>query len=234
MRTMQPAPEGFKLTPVSYATLLLLAIAWPVLSFYFLNSQLELTKDVTDPVTELYYPTIIVQLTTLLLVLIAVKLEKVNLTDLGLHRFTRWTLLQAVVFMIAANLFLSLVQLFILAQSPESFTEIAGILPRTGFAQGIWVILCAIVALCEEIVFRGYILSRIARLAGGRVWLGVLVATVAFASGHLYQGLGGFVVVFIYGLMFAGLYLHTGSLFPGIIAHFLQDALVLFVPHWTR
>lgn len=86
------------------------------------------------------------------------------------------------------------------------------------------------VAVTEEITFRGYLLSRITRLAGGRVWIAVFVSSAAFASGHLYQGLGGFALIFVYGLLFAGLVLYSRSLYPAIIAHFLQDVSVLFVP----
>jgi membrane protease YdiL (CAAX protease family) len=148
--------------------------------------------------------------------------------------FSRWTILQAVAFVIAANLILSALQLALFTQSPGSFSEITNMIPRTSFARSIWVILCAIVAVSEEVTFRGYILTRITRLAGGRVWVGVLAATIAFASGHLYQGFGGLVIIAVYGLAFAGLYLYTGSLYPGIIAHFLQDVAILFVPGLTE
>jgi uncharacterized protein len=231
---MQPAAEGFRFNLVSYLVLFLLAVVWPVSSFVFLGSQLNLLKDIADPITDLYYPTIAVQLLTLALVVIATRSERVNLADIGLHRFTRWTVLQGVVFLIAANMLLYLLQVAISVESPGSFSEITAIIPKTTYARLVWVILCAIVAVSEEMAFRGYILTRVTRIAGGRSWVGVLVATIAFASGHLYQGLGGFAVIFVYGLMFAGLYLYTGSLLPGMVAHFLQDAMLLLVPDLTR
>jgi uncharacterized protein len=227
---MQQAPEGFKLTVVSYLTLLLLAVLWPLSSFIFFGSQMDLLKEVVEPVVDVYYPTMIVQLITLVLVFLAIRSEGVVFADVGLRGFNRWTVMKALVFLLAANLLLSVLQLALFEQSPGSFNEITGIIPRTSFAKLIWVILCAIVALSEEIVFRGYILTRVTRLAGGRVWVGVLAATLAFASGHLYQGIGGLAIIAIYGLMFAGLYLYTGSLYPGIIAHFLQDITLLFIP----
>jgi membrane protease YdiL (CAAX protease family) len=231
---MHQPPEGFKLTAVSYLTLLLLAVLWPMSSFVFLGSQLDMLKEVVDPVNEVYYPTMIVQLATLLLAFIAVRSEKVGLADLGMRGFSRWTIPQALVFMVAANLILSVLQLALFAQSPGSFGEITNMIPQTPFARWIWAILCAIVAVSEEITFRGYILTRVTRLAGGRVWVGVLVATIAFASGHLYQGFGGVVIIATYGVAFAGLYLYTGSLYPGIVAHFLQDVAVLFLPSLTK
>ncbi len=231
---MQPAPENFRLTVISYLILLLLAALWPLSSFVFLGSQLELLRDIANPVTDIYYPTIIVQLVTLLLVFAAVRSEQVKLNDIGLRAFNRWTTLQAIGFLIIANSVLSVLQVAIFAQSPQSFNPITAIVPTTAYARSVWVILCVIVAFSEEMAYRGYILTRVTRMSGGRVWLGVLVSTVAFASGHLYQGIGGFAVIFVYGLMFAGLYLYTGSIFPGIIAHFLQDTMIIFVPGLSR
>jgi membrane protease YdiL (CAAX protease family) len=47
--------------------------------------------------------------------------------------------------------------------------------------------------------------------------------------GHLYQGVMGVIITFIYGMLFAGLYIARKSVFPCIVAHFLQDVLILFV-----
>lgn len=227
---MEETPHPFRLTPISYVVLIILAVVWPATSFYFLSSQLELAKDITDPLREIYYPTMVIQLATLLLVLFAVRSEQVTLADIGLTRFTRWTVLQAAAFFVAANAALSILQLAISVQAPESFAEITSLLPKTLYEKIVWVILCIIVAVSEELIFRGYIITRVAQLTGGRIWIGVLVATLSFASGHLYEGLGGFALIFIYGLMFAGLFLYARSLYACIIAHFMQDAIVLAFP----
>jgi membrane protease YdiL (CAAX protease family) len=231
---MHQPPDGFRFTAVSYLTLLLLAVLWPLSALIFPNSQLDMLKEVVDPVSEVYYPTMIVQLVTMLLVVFAVRSEKADLADVGLSGFNRWTIPQALAFVVTANLILSVLQVALFTQSPDSFTAITSMVPRTSFARWVWVILCAIVAVSEEVTYRGYILTRITRLAGGRAWVGVFAATIAFASGHLYQGLGGLAIIGIYGLMFAGLYLYTGSLYPLIVAHFLQDVMILFVPDLTK
>lgn len=231
---MHQPPEGFRFTAVSYLTLLLLAVLWPLSALVFPNSQLDMLKEVVDPVSEVYYPTMVLQLITLLLVGFAIRSEKVNLADVGLSGFDRWTIPQALAFLVTANLILSVLQVTLFTQSPDSFTALTSMVPRTSLARSVWVILCAIVAVSEEVTYRGYILTRMTRLAGGRTWVGVAAATIAFASGHLYQGFGGLAIIGVYGLMFAGLYLYTGSLYPLIIAHFLQDVMILFVPDLTK
>lgn len=229
---MQETPSSFRLTPVSYLVLLLLAVAWPMTSFYFLQSQLDLASEITDPLRQIYYPTIIIQLVIALLVLFAVRSEQTDLADVGLGGFTRFTVWQGVGFYLIANAILAVLQLAIFAEAPGSFAEVDALLPKTLLERLVWVVLCAVVAVSEELTFRGYLISRVSRLAGGRVWVGVLVATLAFASGHLYQGLGGVFLIFVYGLMFAGLYLYTGSLYACIIAHFIQNVGVLLVSHF--
>lgn len=227
---MHATPEGFRFTPISYLVLLLLAVGWPLSSVVFYDAQMNLLKEVADPLTEVYLPTMVIQLLTMMLAILAVKSESVSFADIGLKGFTRWTVVQAAVFVVAANLILSVFQLALFSQSPRSFNELTGMIPRTVLEQITWAILCVIVSFAEETVFRGYILTRVSRLTGGRTWIGVLAATIAFTSGHLYQGFGGLVIIFIYGLMFAGLYLYTGSLYPGIVAHFMQDIAVLLLP----
>jgi membrane protease YdiL (CAAX protease family) len=210
--------------------LTLLAVAWPLLSFVYLDSQLTLADEIINPAFEIYLPTIVVQLLILGLVLLAVRSEGDRPGAIGLSNFNRWTLLAGAGFLLVANFVLYLLHVALFAGSPASFAEISPLLPKSAQERVVWAFLCGVVAFSEEITFRGYLISRIGRLTGGRVWIGVLISSLAFASGHLYQGFGGFALIFVYGLMFAGLYLSTRSLFPGIIAHFLQDFAAMFLP----
>lgn len=228
----QPPPD-FRLTPVSWLVLLLMGVVWPTVSFYFIDEQLTMFQ-FTDRLVEVYYPTIVIQLLTLLMILVAVKLEHVGLRDLGFRNWNRWTIPQAIGFLIGANALLWVLQLVLLDTAPESLPGFAQMLPETDTERMVWLLLAVTVAFSEEMVFRGYLLTRISRLSRGHLWLAAIISSAAFASGHLYQGVGGFILVFIYGLLFVGLFAVTGSLYPGIIAHFIQDALVVIVPSLAR
>jgi hypothetical protein len=226
---MRPAPPEFRLSPVSYLVILLLGVAWPAASFYFMDLQYDFSQ-FSNKLSEIYYPTIALQLLTLLGVFVATRTERVGWSDLGLRNFNRWTPLQAAAFFIGANLVLYLLQLLVVGSAPDSFSDIQELLPKTTHERIVWLVLCMVVAISEEVTFRGYLLTRIARLTRGQVWIGVLLSSIAFASGHFYQGWGGFVLILVYGLMFSALYLTTDSLWPGITAHFVQDAIVIFMP----
>jgi len=78
-------------------------------------------------------------------------------------------------------------------------------------------------ALCEEMFFRGMLLSGLrSRLSK---WQSIIISAVLFGALHMfvYQ----FVPVTLLGLLLAWLALETGSLLPGMILHFLNNALVL-------
>ena len=89
-------------------------------------------------------------------------------------------------------------------------------------------------AFMEEMVYRGWILTRLAEL--GRFsttgWTaGVLGSSALFGAAHLYQGASGVVATGLTGLVFALVYLATGrNLWASILAHgFLDTAGFLLI-----
>lgn len=75
----------------------------------------------------------------------------------------------------------------------------------------------------EEMVFRGVIFATLRRTFG--VWTSTLLSAGIFAVAHGYGLLGG-LTIFWSGLLWAWAYEKTGSLWPGIIAHSLNNLLV--------
>ena len=68
-------------------------------------------------------------------------------------------------------------------------------------------------AFMEELVFRGWLLPRVAEIGGfsGRAWVsGAVVSSALFGAVHLYQGLSGILATALTGAVFAALYLLTG------------------------
>jgi len=82
--------------------------------------------------------------------------------------------------------------------------------------------LAAAAGLCEEFLYRGYALTQIAGLTHN-VIAGVVISSLAFGLGHAYQGRIGMAGTALTGLFYAALFLASGSLWPCILAHFLQD-----------
>jgi membrane protease YdiL (CAAX protease family) len=84
-------------------------------------------------------------------------------------------------------------------------------------------------ALGEELVYRGYLMNRIAGLFRNTraAWTVSLVAvSVAFGCAHLDQGSTGMVENILNGLLLGGLYLACGrNLAVPVIAHAFSDTL---------
>ncbi len=82
-------------------------------------------------------------------------------------------------------------------------------------------------AFMEEMVYRGWLLTRLAELTGfsANGWVVAMLATSAlFGAIHLYQGVSGVVATGLSGLVFGWLYLATGrNLWPSILAHGFLD-----------
>lgn len=82
------------------------------------------------------------------------------------------------------------------------------------------------VAICEELVYRGFVQRVFQDWSRGVVIAGVVGSAVYFAVAHLYQGRRGLASTFVVGLIFAAIRAWTGSLLPPIAAHFVADITV--------
>ena len=75
--------------------------------------------------------------------------------------------------------------------------------------------------VCEEILFRGYLMAFLLPLLG--TGGAVVLSSALFGAAHAYQGVGGGVKAGVLGALMAGLYLLTGSLLAPIVVHAMID-----------
>ncbi len=92
-------------------------------------------------------------------------------------------------------------------------------------------IVWTVAAFGEEMVFRGYVLNRTAELFGfpGKSrWLwAVILSSLAFGLGHIYQGWTGVILSAIAGMVYCGAYFLDGRcLWAPILIHGLYDTSV--------
>ena len=80
----------------------------------------------------------------------------------------------------------------------------------------------------EEMAYRGYALTALV-LATGSATLALIVTSATFGVLHAYQGPIGVVRTGVIGLIMGAVFLHTGSLWPPIVAHTLIDLVAGFV-----
>jgi uncharacterized protein len=100
------------------------------------------------------------------------------------------------------------------------------------------VLVWTLAAFGEELVYRGYLMNRVAELAGGSsmAWaVSLAVVSVLFGVAHLYQGISGVVTVIAAALVYGGLYLGSGrNLWAPIIAHGVYDTVALLLIFWGK
>jgi membrane protease YdiL (CAAX protease family) len=105
-----------------------------------------------------------------------------------------------------------MVQLLMPQNTREKWWAFLGLAPTAG--------------LCEEFLYRGFVLAEATAWFHSAGW-GVVVSSVAFGFAHSYQGLNGMVRAGLLGALLAWPVVQMGSLYPSMTAHFLIDAVAL-------
>ncbi len=207
--------------------LFFLLIGWPLLSYLVMSqAEEEITVALVNPTIQLYLPTIIIESLIFLLIFLVLKREGENLKVVGWRNLTFQNILIGFVFLIFANLVLLIITKLFSVTQPA---EIKYLLPRNTTDRIFWTLMSLTAGIAEETGFRGYVLTKL-NLFFKNWWATVIISSFFFGIGHFYQGLGGMILTGVYGLLFCLLFIWRKSLYPGIIAHFLHDASVLFIP----
>lgn len=87
-------------------------------------------------------------------------------------------------------------------------------------------------AVGEELLFRGFAFSQLKRWFGKNQLVFVLLSAVMFSLPHLYQGISGLVMTFLFGLAFGLIYLKFKNIWINIIIHGLIDTVFLTLSYY--
>jgi uncharacterized protein len=98
-----------------------------------------------------------------------------------------------------------------------------------------WALVSVTAGVCEELLYRGFLLQYLrGHLYGGPalgITLAWLLSSLAFGCGHIYQGATGVVRTMIAGLMLGLLAILTGNLLVPIVVHCVLDLQILLMYH---
>lgn len=116
------------------------------------------------------------------------------------------------------------------ATKPRALEVMAWVLPSTSGERRLWLALSAVAAVSEEFLFRGFVVHVLADMPLA-LPLGVaaVLATLAFALNHLYQGVSGAITAFVIGGAMMLLFAATGNLLVPIVLHALIDARIVML-----
>ena len=196
------------------------------------GDQTELLKGLNETLKIITFGvTILFQWVIFGLLYFAVVREQTYLKGIGLIKlrgidFATGIALLLVLFLSASGIGWILTQIGL---APKG--EISFLLPESLTGKFFWVLMSFTAGMCEEVIFRGYLMTRLRLLFKSKSWFWpVIISSVAFAFPHSYQGVGNGIVIFFVGILFALTFIKTRSLWPCILAHFFLDFLALFIP----
>jgi membrane protease YdiL (CAAX protease family) len=227
--------EQFRISVFTWISLVTLIVFYPGISIwgaYAGGDPTEMLKNLTPGMlVVMLVATIVVQWAIFLLNYLSTYYEHTGLRGLGLTRIRFIDFAWAGAFLLAANLILTGVAWVLARFGLEMPGEIAFLIPQDPVGRVLWVAVSFTAGFCEEVAFRGYLMTRLRLLLGTKSWIvPTAISAVVFGSCHAYQGPAGFIVITVYGLMFSLLFIRTRTLWPLIIAHFFQDFMYLFFP----
>jgi len=165
---------------------------------------------------------------------LSMRLRKLRWKDVGLRRNESWP--KTILMAIAAGASIEMLELFV---TQPLLVRLIGKMPDLSTfellrhnAKLLLVALAltwTLAAFGEEMVYRGYLMNRVAGLGGNSrlAWAASLVlVNLLFGSAHMGQGITGMIENMIDGALLALLYLWRGrSLAAPIIAHGVTDTI---------
>ncbi len=205
------------------------AAAWPV--YELLVGWPQLVRDVErgDPMARrrAYQETIALQWLFVAATMAITLAMGRSLDTVGLHVPEGWRLWLGVGLPLAYTV-LGVAQLRQLAAKPEALvalrtqlTPLKALLAHTRLEWRWFTPLAVTAGICEELLFRGYLVWVLGAWLG--VWVAASISVVSFGLAHAYQGRQFGVRAFLAGVVMGALALATGSVLPGMVLHAVVD-----------
>jgi len=108
--------------------------------------------------------------------------------------------------------------------------RVGALLPDTHQQRSWWAVVSVGAGVSEELCFRGFLLYYLATyLPHTNTWERLLLTSIVFGMAHVYQGWRSVIGTGVLGLIFAGLYVLTGSLLAPMVVHAAVDSRVLLI-----
>jgi len=224
---------GFKPNLMTWVSLFVLLAFYPGISMLGdAESTMEILENITPGMLVfMLVATILMQWTIYLINWGALFTENTGLKGIGLSRIRPIHFAYGLTFLLVSYALLSGLAWGMAQIGYPMSGELGLMIPQDTTGRIVWVFVSFTAGFCEEVAFRGYIMTRLRLIFKTKSWvLPIIVSAIAFGACHAYQGIPNMIVLSVYGAMFSLLYIRTGSLWPCVIAHFFQDLLALFIP----
>ena len=211
--------QGVVHSPTAWVFTFALVVVFPVVDYlvYFrLNSRLKL-----------YAWNILAEWSLVVGCVWVVRANGLGLSDIGERLGSPSRTL------LASGLLLALVAAVVIAsktrsrkpsaeQVSKAVDHVRRLLPVNSTERTVWIAVALTAGLCEELLYRGWLLNLIGN-ALGSVWVGLLVSSIVFGLAHAYQGRNGIIGASVLGVVFGAVFVLSGTLILGQILHTAID-----------
>jgi membrane protease YdiL (CAAX protease family) len=187
-----------------------------------------------------YGSTITIQWIAVALVLWRTSMHGVGIAKLGVvlpHPARALLATAALLAPLLANQFYGLRRLARMPPEQQGFLgELARkVMPQNSLEALAFTALCCTVAVCEELLYRGFVFMAIDDALGGSVAAAMAGSSVMFALAHMYQGRRGLLATLVVGVLLGAARAWSGSLAPCVVVHLVVDlAAGLAAPRLLR
>lgn len=209
---------------------IILAFLVPALGRRRVRLLLELPDTTKSDRLSLYGSTIVLQWLFVAVIVWRARRHAIPLSHLGFGLAVIQTTIAITVVLSIAVLAFQLIGLRRLNSDPgalggETIQVALKVFPRDDMERVCFAALVCTVAICEELIYRGFS-QYVFQDWSGSLAVGIVGSALLFSIAHLYQGKRGLVSTFGAGALFAGVRAWTGSLVPTIAAHFVADLTI--------
>lgn len=152
------------------------------------------------------------------------------LASMGLHgepgakMLLAWRLALLLIILYTSDILFSFRNQEAVKASLEEQDESTPFLPESFREFGAYGFMCLTAGICEEILYRGYMVTYfLPHATGAFPWMALLFPALMFSLAHYYQGWHAVAKIYLLSVLLAGIYLASGSLWIGMGIHFLID-----------
>jgi membrane protease YdiL (CAAX protease family) len=114
--------------------------------------------------------------------------------------------------------------------SADALKSFAYFFPATWTERRWWVFICITAGVCEETLFRGFLLHYLYVFPWTlNLTVALVISSAIFGLNHLYGGISGVVSSAVTGFLFGLLFLLTGNLLLPMVLHAVTDLRMLAI-----
>ncbi|MFZ1750781.1 MAG: CPBP family intramembrane glutamic endopeptidase [Saprospiraceae bacterium] len=110
----------------------------------------------------------------------------------------------------------------------DKMKDMSFVIPLNWLEYRHYIFLAFAAGICEEIIFRGFLINYMAHLLGDIPYsyiIAIIIPSVVFAISHLYQGWWAVIKIFIIAILLGLIYFYSASLLWVIIIHIAIDLI---------